>query len=88
MVFHGLWDYLLEFSETLKDLPAKYLEHPDLLEKVKTHGYEKLLGFNCETYQHLYLTHPRKLEPSLDGIFIDDLYCQLFGEERICQLLD
>ena len=59
---------------------------PDLLEKVKTHGYEKLLGFNCETYQNLYLTHPRSLEPSLDGIFVDDLYFQLFGEEKICQL--
>ena len=28
-------DYLFEFSETLKALPAKYLEHPDLLEKVE-----------------------------------------------------
>jgi hypothetical protein len=54
---------------------------PGLLEKEKTHGYENLMGFNRETYQTLYLTHPRRLEPSLDGIFVDDLYTQLFGKE-------
>lgn len=74
-------------SVSTKNILLKQLV-PDLVKKVKTHGYEKLLGFNRETYQNLYLTHPRKLEPSLDGIFIDDLYFQLFGEEKICQLLD
>jgi hypothetical protein len=74
-------------SVTTKNILLKQLV-PNLVKKVKTHGYEKLMGFNRETYQSLYLTHPRKLEPSLDGIFIDDLYSQLFGEERICQLLD
>ena len=74
-------------SVSTKNILLKQLV-PDLVEKVKTHGYEKLLGFNRETYQNLYLTHPRRLEPSLDGIFIDDLYSQLFGEEKICQLLD
>jgi len=53
---------------------------PDIVDKVKTHGYEKLMGFNGETYRELYLTHPRRLESSLDGIFIDDLKFQLFGE--------
>jgi len=53
---------------------------PDIVDKVKTHGYEKLMGFNGETYRELYLTHPRRLEPSLDGIFIDDLTYQLFGK--------
>jgi hypothetical protein len=54
---------------------------PDIVDKVKTHGYEKLMGFNGETYRELYLTHPRRLESSLDGIFIDDLKFQLFGED-------
>lgn len=53
---------------------------PEIVDKVKTHGYEKLMGFNGETYRELYLTHPRRLESSLDGIFIDDLKFQLFGE--------
>lgn len=54
---------------------------PEIVDKVKTHGYEHLMGFNGETYRELYLTHPRRLESSLDGIFIDDLKFQLFGED-------
>jgi hypothetical protein len=56
---------------------------PDILDKVKTHGYEKLMGFNGETYNSLYLSHTKRLESSLDGIFIDDLYAQLFGENYV-----
>ena len=54
---------------------------PELVKKHKTTGYEKLLGFNGETYRELYLTHPRRLESSLDGIFIDDLKIQLYGKD-------
>lgn len=54
---------------------------PELVKKTKTTGYEKLLGFNGETYRELYLTHPRRLESSLDGIFIDDLKIQLYGKD-------
>jgi hypothetical protein len=54
---------------------------PELVKKYKTTGYEKLLGFNGETYRELYLTHPRRLESSLDGIFIDDLKIQLYGKD-------
>jgi hypothetical protein len=53
---------------------------PELLEKRKTHGYEKLLGFNGETYAALYNSHPRRLESSLDGIYVDELQKHLFGE--------
>jgi len=53
---------------------------PEIVDKIKTHGYERLLGFNGETYRELYLTHPKRLEPSLDGIFIDDLEKQLYGD--------
>lgn len=50
---------------------------PDIVEKVKTTGYEKLMGFNAETYEKLYQSHTKRLEPSLDGIFIDDCKTQL-----------
>ncbi len=51
---------------------------PDITPKVKTHGYEQLMGFNAETYQVLHRSHVKRLERSLDGIFIDDLKQQLF----------
>lgn len=53
---------------------------PELVDKIKTHGYENLLGFNGESYRSLYLTHTKRLESSLDGIYIDDLEKQLYGE--------
>ena len=56
---------------------------PEIVDKVKTHGYEKLMGFNGETYRELYLTHPKRLESSLDGIFIDDLEKQLYGDSYV-----
>lgn len=56
---------------------------PNIKDKIKTHGYEKLMGFNGETYRSLYLTHPKRLESSLDGIFIDDLKKQLYGEDYV-----
>lgn len=56
---------------------------PALVDKVKTHGYEKLMGFNGESYRSLYLTHPKRLEPSLDGIFIDELEKQLYGDNYV-----
>lgn len=56
---------------------------PEILDKVKTHGYEKLMGFNGETYNSLYLSHTIRLESSIDGIFINELYTQLFGEDYV-----
>ena len=56
---------------------------PSILDKVKTHGYEKLMGFNGETYNALHLSHTRRLESSLDGIFIDKLTTQLFGTDYV-----
>jgi hypothetical protein len=50
---------------------------PTLIHKAKTTGYEKLLGFNEETYNTLNQTHVRRLESSLDGIPLSDLYKQL-----------
>ncbi len=56
---------------------------PDIFDKIKTHGYEKLMGFNGETYEALYKSHIKRLEPSLDGIFVDELANQL-GIENEC----
>lgn len=64
-------------NEVLKDLM------PSILDKVKTHGYEKLMGFNGETYNTLSLSHTKRLESSLDGIFIDELHTQLFGKDYV-----
>lgn len=50
---------------------------PGLLPKRKTHGYEKLLGFNGETYRTLSLTHPKRLASGIEGIFVEDLMEQL-----------
>ena len=69
-------------SVTSKNAILKELM-PDLIDKVKTHGYEKLMGFNGETYNTLHLSHVRRLETSLDGIFIDQLNEQLFGKEYV-----
>lgn len=52
---------------------------PALHNKQKTHGFEKLIGFNCEAYEVLYKTHPHRLENSLDGIGLTDLHKQLYG---------
>lgn len=56
---------------------------PTVIDKQKTHGYEKLMGFNGETYNVLHKSHVKRLENSLDGIFIDDLKKQLFGKEYV-----
>jgi hypothetical protein len=67
-------------SVSTKNAVLNYL-HPGLVKKIKTTGFEKLLGFNGETYAYLANTYVKKLEPSLDGIYIEDVYKKLFGEE-------
>lgn len=46
---------------------------PDVRKKVKTHGFERLLGFNFEAYRQLTTDQIKRLEPSLDGIRYDDI---------------
>jgi hypothetical protein len=67
-------------SVSTKNSVLNYL-HPGLVKKVKTTGFEKLLGFNAEAYAHLANTFVKRLESSLDGIYIEDVYKKLFGEE-------
>jgi hypothetical protein len=56
---------------------------PAIVDKVKTHGYENLMGFNGETYRRLNQSHVKRLASNLDGIFIDELMIQLFGEDYV-----
>lgn len=56
---------------------------PELVKKIKTTGFEKLLGFNGESYAQLSTLMPKRLEPSLDGIYIDELYKQLLGDKYV-----
>lgn len=67
-------------SVSTKNTVLNYL-HPGLLPKIKTTGFEKLLGFNGESYANLATTFVKRLEPSLDGIYIKDVYKKLFGEK-------
>lgn len=56
---------------------------PGLIRKVKSTGYERLMGFSGETYWELQSCHTKRLEFSLDGIFIDDLERQLYGDYNV-----
>jgi len=47
--------------------------YPNIRPKKKTHGFERLLGFNYEAYKGIALEQIKRLEPSVDGILIDDL---------------
>lgn len=62
-------------NEILKELV------PEIIDKKKTHGFEKLMAFNMEAYVALHGSHVKPLEFSLDGIFIDDLKVKLFGDK-------
>jgi hypothetical protein len=66
-------------SVSSKNVILKKL-YPDIKLRTKTHGFERLLGFNGEVYNTLRSKTILRLEPSLDGIFIPDLILQLKGE--------
>jgi hypothetical protein len=65
-------------SVSSKNLILKKL-YPDIKLRIKTHGFERLLGFNSEVYSTLRTQTIPRLEPSLDGIFIPDLILHLKG---------
>lgn len=52
---------------------------PDIRVRKKTHGFEKLLGFNFEAYRQLTNEQTMRLEPSLDGIEYYDIVNRLRG---------
>lgn len=53
--------------------------YPNIRPKVKTHGFERLLGFNFESYRDLASDQVRKLESSIDGIPMDIAMSMLRG---------
>ncbi len=53
--------------------------YPNIRPKIKTHGFERLLGFNYEVYRELASHQIRKLESSVDGILMDDAIAMLKG---------
>ena len=69
------YNYKLASVSTKNEVLKQYM--PDILVKTKTHGYEKLMGLNNESYAQLYRSHTKRLEASLDGIYVDDLKIQL-----------
>jgi len=52
---------------------------PEIRVRKKTHGFEKLLGFNFEAYRQLTGEQIIRLEPSLDGIEYNQIIQQLRG---------
>jgi hypothetical protein len=56
---------------------------PTIIRKVKTHGFEKLLGFNGEVYQSLQREYVKDYDNNLNGIYIEDIYRQLFGDNDV-----
>jgi len=52
---------------------------PDIRVRKKTHGFEKLLGFNFEAYRQLSGEQILRLESSLDGIEYNTVIQQLRG---------
>jgi len=89
MMLYYLEDYQIQ---TLVNLPNFKLSSvsskndilrelfPEIREKLKTHGFERLLGFNTEVYGKLKHNPVRKLVLSLDGIEISKLIKHLRNE--------
>lgn len=72
------YNYKMASFSTKNEVLRQYM--PDLFNRTKTHGFEKLLGFNNETYYQLTRGYPKRLESSLDGIFVDELEKKLRGQ--------
>jgi hypothetical protein len=67
-------------SVTSKNAILKQLV-PELRVKTKTHGFEKLLGWNLEVYRLLQYNQILRLESSLDGIEINKTIKMLKGKK-------
>lgn len=71
------YNYKMASFSTKNEVLREYM--PDLFDRVKTHGFEHLLGFNNEAYYKLNKGYHKRLESSLDGIYVDDLEKKLRG---------
>lgn len=76
-LFEDRYNYKMASFSTKNEVLCNYL--PELLYREKTHGYEELLAFNNETYISLHKSYVRRLEASLDGLYLEDLRKQLYG---------
>lgn len=54
---------------------------PEVVRRIKTHGFENLLGFNFESYRTLASQQIARLESSVDGIYYDEVIKKLRGQE-------
>lgn len=78
-LFNNEFFYKLS-SVSTKNYSLKML-YPEIIKKKKTHGFEKLLGFNFEAYRSLGRNQIKRVEPSLDGIEITKIIEMLRGKE-------
>lgn len=73
------WNYKLGSVSTKNSVLSDYM--PELSQRVKTHGYEQLIGFNMETYDTLNRASPRRLEASLDGVLMPEFRKMLYAHD-------
>lgn len=72
------YNYKLTSVSSKNNILKKLL--PEIRVRKKTHGFEKLLGFNYEAYRQLSSDQILRLEPSLDGIELSTCVKMLKGE--------
>ncbi len=53
--------------------------YPNIRPKKKTHGFERLLGFNYEAYKGIAAEQTKRLESSVDGILMED-FLKMLGK--------
>lgn len=77
-LFSEKYNYKLS-SVSTKNAVLRRL-YPGIRPKKKTHGFERLLGFNYEAYKGISLDQIKRFESSLDGIPLDLTIKMLSGE--------
>ena len=73
------YNYKLSSVSSKNNILKKLL--PDIRLRKKTHGFEKLLGFNFESYRQLTNEQILRLESSLDGIEYHNIIKMLKGKK-------
>ena len=73
------YNYKLSSVSSKNDILKRLM--PSIRLRKKTHGYEKLLGFNFEAYRKMANEQIMRLEPSLDGIEYNQVITMLKGQQ-------
>jgi hypothetical protein len=73
------YNYKLSSVSSKNDILKRLM--PDIRVRKKTHGYEKLLGFNFEAYRKMANEQIMRLENSLDGIEYNQVIAMLKGQQ-------